>query len=88
MELKAVEIVKPAADINVVIGQSHFIKTVEDLYEAIVQAVPGWTLELGSASIAAAARRPVGRGMVATGRAGVIDSSLGPPGDDVTRSGA
>src|SRR5437879_6703490 len=43
MELKAIEtieVVKPA-DINVVIGQSHFIKTVEDLYEAIVQAVPG-----------------------------------------------
>lgn len=29
MELKAVEIVKPDADINVIIGQSHFIKTVE-----------------------------------------------------------
>lgn len=41
MEFKAVEIVKPDADINVIIGQSHFIKTVEDLYEAIVQAVPG-----------------------------------------------
>ena len=41
MELKTVEIVKPDADINVIIGQSHFIKTVEDLYEAIVQAVPG-----------------------------------------------
>jgi len=28
------------ADCNVVIGQSHFIKTVEDLYEAIVTSVP------------------------------------------------
>jgi len=26
---------------NVIIGQSHFIKTVEDIYEAIVGAVPG-----------------------------------------------
>lgn len=40
MELKAIEIIKPA-DSNVIIGQSHFIKTVEDLYEAMVQAVPG-----------------------------------------------
>jgi hypothetical protein len=28
------------ADSNVVIGQSHFIKTVEDLYEALVTGVP------------------------------------------------
>ena len=26
---------------NVIIGQSHFIKTVEDIYEALVTAVPG-----------------------------------------------
>jgi uncharacterized protein len=41
MELKLVAITKPNPDINVIVGQSHFIKTVEDLYEAIVQAVPG-----------------------------------------------
>jgi len=40
MNLKAIEIAKPV-DSNVIIGQSHFIKTVEDLYEAIVQSVPG-----------------------------------------------
>src|ERR1700675_4200650 len=40
MQLTAVEIVKPA-DANVIIGQAHFIKTVEDVYEALVQAVPG-----------------------------------------------
>ena len=39
MELSAIEIVKPA-DANVIIGQAHFIKTVEDLYEAVVTAVP------------------------------------------------
>jgi uncharacterized protein len=39
MELRAIEIVKPA-DANVIIGQAHFIKTVEDLYEAVVAAVP------------------------------------------------
>jgi adenosine/AMP kinase len=39
MELKTVEIVKPP-EMNFILGQSHFIKTVEDLYEAIVQTVP------------------------------------------------
>ena len=28
-------------DANVILGQSHFIKTVEDLYEALVGSVPG-----------------------------------------------
>jgi len=40
METKVVRIEKPA-DLNFILGQSHFIKTVEDLYEAIVQTVPG-----------------------------------------------
>ena len=40
MEFKTVRIEKPD-DTNVIIGQSHFIKTVEDLYEALVTAVPG-----------------------------------------------
>lgn len=40
MELKTVRIEKPD-DVNFILGQSHFIKTVEDLYEAIVGAVPG-----------------------------------------------
>ena len=39
MELKIIRIEKPA-DMNFILGQSHFIKTVEDLYEAIVQTVP------------------------------------------------
>ena len=40
MELKLVAIDKPA-DLNFILGQSHFIKTVEDLHETLVQAVPG-----------------------------------------------
>ena len=40
MELKLIGIGKPD-DVNCIIGQAHFIKTVEDLYEAMVQAVPG-----------------------------------------------
>ncbi len=40
MQLSIVEIAKPA-DANVIVGQAHFIKTVEDVYEALVQSVPG-----------------------------------------------
>jgi len=46
MELKTVKIEKPA-DLNFILGQSHFIKTVEDLYEAIVQTVPGMKFGIG-----------------------------------------
>ncbi len=46
MELLSVRIEKPEA-VNVIIGQSHFIKTVEDLHEALVGAVPG--IEFGLA---------------------------------------
>lgn len=40
MDIAAVKIEKPE-DMNFILGQSHFIKTVEDLYEAVVQSVPG-----------------------------------------------
>jgi adenosine/AMP kinase len=40
MELKVIGISKPE-DVNLILGQSHFIKTVEDLHEALVGAVPG-----------------------------------------------
>lgn len=40
MELKTVPVRRPD-DTNVIIGQSHFIKTVEDIHEAMVNAVPG-----------------------------------------------
>jgi adenosine/AMP kinase len=38
-ELKLVDIDKPA-DMNFILGQTHFIKTVEDIYEAMVNSVP------------------------------------------------
>lgn len=40
MDIKVVQIEKPEA-VNFVLGQSHFIKTVEDVHEALVNAVPG-----------------------------------------------
>lgn len=40
MELKTVKIENPEA-VNFILGQSHFIKTVEDIHEALVGAVPG-----------------------------------------------
>jgi uncharacterized protein len=39
MELKSVSLDIPE-NANVILGQSHFIKTVEDIYEAIVTTVP------------------------------------------------
>jgi uncharacterized protein len=40
MELVTVQIENPN-ELNLILGQSHFIKTVEDLHEALVTAVPG-----------------------------------------------
>lgn len=40
LELKVVTVEKPEL-INFILGQSHFIKTVEDIHEALVTAVPG-----------------------------------------------
>ena len=40
MELSTVQIEKPE-NINFILGQSHFIKTVEDLHETLVSSVPG-----------------------------------------------
>jgi len=40
MEIKIISIKKPA-EVNFILAQSHFIKTVEDCYETLVEAVPG-----------------------------------------------
>jgi adenosine/AMP kinase len=40
MQLMTVKIEKPD-EINFILGQSHFVKTVEDIHEALVQSVPG-----------------------------------------------
>lgn len=45
MQLSLVAIEKPEAT-NFILGQSHFIKTVEDLHEALVGAAPGITFGL------------------------------------------
>jgi len=46
MELKVIKINKPE-NINFILGQSHFIKTVEDIHEAIVQTNPQMKFGLG-----------------------------------------
>ena len=46
MELKIVKMEFPE-EANIIIGQTHFIKTAEDLYEVMVNAVPG--IEFGIA---------------------------------------
>jgi len=40
MEITTVRIERPET-VGVILGQSHFIKTVEDIHEAMVNAVPG-----------------------------------------------
>jgi hypothetical protein len=40
MEIKVVKIDKPE-NINIILGQSHFIKTIEDIHEALVTGIPG-----------------------------------------------
>ncbi len=40
MEISSVRFDKPD-DLNVILGQSHFIKTIEDLHEALVGSAPG-----------------------------------------------
>ena len=40
MQLLTVKIDKPE-EINFILGQSHFVKTIEDIHEALVQAIPG-----------------------------------------------
>ncbi len=40
MDIHAITIEKPEP-INFVLGQSHFIKTVEDIHESLVNSVPG-----------------------------------------------
>ncbi|MGQ9534511.1 MAG: adenosine-specific kinase [bacterium] len=39
MEIKKIKIIPPQG-INVICGQTHFIKSAEDLYEALVNSVP------------------------------------------------
>ncbi|MGB2869091.1 MAG: adenosine-specific kinase [Bacteroidota bacterium] len=46
MELKTVKIEKPEA-VNVILGQSHFIKTVEDIHETVVQTNPQMKFGVG-----------------------------------------
>lgn len=46
MELAAIPVAKPDA-VSVILGQAHFIKTVEDIHEAMVNAVPGIRFGVG-----------------------------------------
>lgn len=39
LEFEVVDIEKPV-DTNIIIGQAHFIKTTEDVYEALITSVP------------------------------------------------
>ena len=55
IEFKSVKIKKPD-DVNLILGQSHFIKTVEDLYEVLVNSVPGIIFGFGFAESSGACK--------------------------------
>ena len=40
MEIKTVQLSYPE-EVNIILGQTHFIKTAEDLYEILITSVPG-----------------------------------------------
>lgn len=46
MELKTVKI-EPPKDCNTILGMAHFIKTAEDLYEALINSVPNIKFGVG-----------------------------------------
>jgi adenosine/AMP kinase len=56
IKIKTVSIKKPQ-DINFILAQSHFIKTVEDVYETLVEAVPG--IKFGLAFCEASGERKI-----------------------------
>lgn len=56
MELNLVEVKKPL-DINFILGQAHFIKTIEDVHEALISTVPG--IQFGLAFCEASGKRLV-----------------------------
>ncbi len=56
MELKILKVEKPE-NMNMILGQSHFIKTAEDIYEALINSLPN--IKFGVAFCEASAKRLV-----------------------------
>ncbi len=56
MEIKNIKIQKPES-INFILGQSHFIKTIEDIHETLITSVPG--IKFGLAFCEASGKRLV-----------------------------
>jgi len=56
MKIKVIPIKKPQ-EVNFILAQSHFIKTVEDVYEALVEAVP--QIKFGMAFCEASGERKI-----------------------------
>ncbi len=54
MQIIQVKIEKPE-EINFILGQTHFIKTIEDIHEALVTSVPG--IKFGAAFCEASGKR-------------------------------
>lgn len=54
-KIDVVRVNKPEA-VNIIVGQTHFIKSVEDLYEALVSSVPGIKFGLSFCEASAACK--------------------------------
>ena len=46
MDIKGIKI-KKSDDVNMILGQAHFIKTIEDIYETIVSSAPDMKFGVG-----------------------------------------
>lgn len=79
LEIKTFQIEKDD-ETNIILGQSHFIKTVEDIYEAMVNAVP--KARFGVAFCEASVRRLVrlagtDRGLIESAKKNALAISVG-----------
>ena len=77
MQIHVVRLEKPD-EVNLILGQAHFIKTVEDLHEALVGAVPGirFGLAFNEASAPALVRRS-GTDPALTDQAAALAQAIG-----------
>jgi adenosine/AMP kinase len=79
MTLKTVAL-KTADDVNIILGHTHFIKSVEDLYEAIVQTAPSMQFGIAfSEASGPALVRYVGNNeeMIEMARANILEIGAG-----------
>jgi Kef-type K+ transport system membrane component KefB len=80
MEIKSLKI-EPPTDVQFILAQSHFIKTVEDVSECLLNCVPGTKFGCGLPSFIFLRNKSkamkVGIGMISRGEVGLIVAGIG-----------